>query len=475
MIQLNFKHIFFATVFAILFLIPEPEYSSEYSINESISEGEDLAFNMSPRRRRKPKIRMRLLKTDSAAPGIVYKKYKIGNRKEKLLIHVIEADLSDSNNIMAIMKAENSSYKLEKVHDMIMEYDSTHDYHVVGAVNGSYWKAYHQYPIGPTVVEGEVVELNNHRSWNSAYFDDTTVYIDRFRLFGRITTADGAKYELVSANRRKDTTGLVIYNSFAGDTLPVVTHRSLKKAFESALEDSIYSDITEQEFDTLKFKQYLLDMERDSSDDFTIRKVRMQYLDKPAVNKEIQCVVLSIDTGVVAMPENGCILTLGDDIDSVFIAEPGDTMKLKYYTNIMKDKIFTGALLGTPRMMVNGRSRFEGKQRQGRGRFKYKELSRTGIGISKDHKKLYLITSSHSSKKYGIKGCTLENFAYAMKRLRIYNAINLDGGGSTVMVLNGRNPMSCPYCSRRVSVSVGVARRDSADKNDKETKKPEEK
>ena len=406
-------------------------------------------------------IKVRKIKTDTLAPGIIYRKYKIGNRKEKLLIHLIEADLTDTNNILTVLKAENNVKELEKLHDMIHEYDSTHDYHVVGATNASYWKAYHHYPLGPTIVEGEVVELDRHRSWNSAFFtEDNKIYIDNFILKGVITNARGQKYELAHVNRRTDTTGIVLYNSFSPDTIPIITKKSLEHTFEEALEDSVYSDITENPFDTTEFKQYLLDMRRDSAQDYSYRKVRVEYLDKPMVNKIIHGRVLSIDTGLVAVPENGFVLSIGEDMDSLFTTNVGDTITLKYSTNKMQETVFTGSVSGTPKLMRNGRSKFEGKQRQGRARFKYKELPRSGIGTNKDHNKLYLISASSSSKKYGIKGCTLENFAYAMKRLRIYNAINLDGGGSTVMVTNGRNPMSCATCSRRISVGVGVARKD---------------
>ena len=48
--------------------------------------------------------------------------------------------------------------------------------------------------------------------------------------------------------------------------------------------------------------------------------------------------------------------------------------------------------------------------------------------------------------------------AIIMKSLGCYEAINLDGGGSTVMVIDGKNVMSIlrPDASRRVSVGLGV-------------------
>jgi exopolysaccharide biosynthesis protein len=48
--------------------------------------------------------------------------------------------------------------------------------------------------------------------------------------------------------------------------------------------------------------------------------------------------------------------------------------------------------------------------------------------------------------------------AMIMKSLGCYDAMNLDGGGSSVMVIDGKNVMSTlrPDASRRISVGLGV-------------------
>ncbi len=425
-------------------------------------------------RRRRHKIGMRVVLDDSIAPGIRHKTVKIGNRRLKLLIHTIEIDFSDTNNVFVMLKAKDNSSELEKLHGMINRRDSAHnDYDVIAAVNGSYWRAYHNYPIGPTVIDGEVVEFDNRGSWNSAFVTEhNLIYIDNFKTDAFIKTKNGTRFELEHVNRRNDTTGIVLYNRFVGDTVPYISGRRLKDALEDALDDTLYTDSTEYGFDTTQFKNYLLKNERDSSLEAGMKKVVLKYLNPPAINRETYCQVVKVaDSGAVAVPRNGCVLTIPECLDSSFIAAVGDTLLLKYSTNKMKDTVFTNAVCGTPILMRRGRSRFEGPQAHGRSRFKYKELPRTGIGTNKAHNKLYLVSSIGTHKSSGIKGCTLENFAYAMKRLGIYDSINLDGGGSTVMVLNGRNVLSCPKCSRKVSVGVGAARR--KDKNLDEAYKTE--
>ena len=61
---------------------------------------------------------------------------------------------------------------------------------------------------------------------------------------------------------------------------------------------------------------------------------------------------------------------------------------------------------------------------------------RTGIGISKDSTELYLITVD--GRQESSSGISLKEFANLMLKEGIYQGLNLDGGGSTTMVINGK-------------------------------------
>ena len=61
---------------------------------------------------------------------------------------------------------------------------------------------------------------------------------------------------------------------------------------------------------------------------------------------------------------------------------------------------------------------------------------RTSIGISKDRKTLYLfVVDGRMKDSYYSKGLTLEQLAILMEAVGCYNAINLDGGGSTTLIV----------------------------------------
>lgn len=67
---------------------------------------------------------------------------------------------------------------------------------------------------------------------------------------------------------------------------------------------------------------------------------------------------------------------------------------------------------------------------------------RTGVGISKDNKEIIMLTIDGRSESYP--GVTQEELAEFLIELGAYNAINLDGGGSTEMIVRptGENDLS---------------------------------
>lgn len=84
--------------------------------------------------------------------------------------------------------------------------------------------------------------------------------------------------------------------------------------------------------------------------------------------------------------------------------------------------------------------------------------SRTGIGYSKDGKKVYMITSERSGSNTGL---SLKELQQIMVQLGVHKGVNLDGGGSTTMT---ERPLGSPYVqlahstqeSSQRSVSNGI-------------------
>jgi hypothetical protein len=113
---------------------------------------------------------------------------------------------------------------------------------------------------------------------------------------------------------------------------------------------------------------------------------------------------------------------------------------------------------GWPRLIVHGRSiadsvdRLEGTQPS----FSAVRHPRTGVGFSRDSTRLYLITVD--GRQESSSGMSLVEFARLMLKLGVYEGLNLDGGGSTAMVVNGRlvNHPSDPAGERTVGNALLV-------------------
>ena len=410
-----------------------------------------------------------VVKTDTITEGLIYKHIKIGKRETRHSVRLIECDLTNPNLSPIVLKAKDNNYSTEKIHDMIARYDSialqsdSLNSYVPAAINANFWRAYSLYPIGPTVVDGEIVEKYRYKKWSSIFFDSTgTPYIDAFDI--KITMFfNKDSLEIHRVNRRYDTTKACLYNHFYGEQLPRVLDREISKAYkeelEVALSDTLYQDSTEVDFDSLLFKQQLIETAREENFEFPCLKIVLEYLDSPAINKTTECIVTIIDTGSVEIPKHGCVISLGKMHQDSINLKIGDIVYLKKETNQHSDVVFYNSVCGTPRLVRRGNANHEAYAEGSTGRrFISRRLTRTAVGYNKEKTKLYLVICNSTSKTLSRKGADLSDMAAIMKSLGCYDAINLDGGGSTYMVNNYVNVSfkSNPRRGRKVSVALGV-------------------
>ena len=119
------------------------------------------------------------------------------------------------------------------------------------------------------------------------------------------------------------------------------------------------------------------------------------------------------------------------------------------------------AVGGWPQLVVHGRSVADGVDaREGTfPRFSVTRHPRTGVGFSKDSSALYLITVD--GRQESSSGMSLVEFGDLMLSLGVYEGLNLDGGGSTTMVVEGAivNRPSDPDGERPVGNALLVIQR----------------
>lgn len=396
--------------------------------------------------------------------GVELKKYRFKVDDSYIIANVIEADVTDPDYKTIIMKAGNNTSEVERLHDMVNESDTTSNYLMLGAVNGSFWRAYTNSPMGPTIIDGEIVELKNVRKWNSAFFDENgKLYINGFETQCNIRNKDSLLYVAFYTNRRDDSAGVAIYNSYVGDRIPYISRWNIERMFREAWRDIKYKDKTESEFDSIKLKQELIRVKRLSDFDYSFPKISLRYISRPAMNKEFSAVVTAYQKrGSMSVPDDGIVMTFGIGSNRNIIPKIGDTLYIKYNTGTNSDTVYYNGLCGTPRLVRDGRIIVDSPRENFKSRrFVSGDLRRTAIGTNKDKTKIYLVTTEGTSERAKISGADLKQLAYIMRRIGAYDALNLDGGGSTIMVVNDENIMNsnCPECSRELSVGIGIARR----------------
>lgn len=403
------------------------------------------------------------------ADGINYKQLYVNVNKVTHLVNIIQIDMGNSKVAYEVMKAGNNNTELETLPNLIsnMKVDVSKK-NIVGGINANFWMAGTNYPNGPTIVDGEVVEMQLFRDWSSIFFNESgTPFIGRFFINGEFISKTGNRFSINVTNHRKTENGIVLYNRFGGDVIPYINNKKtqelMMKAMDNSLQETSFDDSTEISGAAAveRYKSELIAAERSANIEYSLQKICVSYLEKPAVNTFIRCRVDSIImSGSVNMPQNGFIISVGVDANTELLPKVGDTISLHYWTNYKETEIFQQAVCGTPRLVRDGVARHEyseenGGYRKRNSRFESHALPRTAIGYDRNNTKLFLVAVNGTSKEKGCVGANLSQLAEIMEHIGCYSAMNLDGGGSTNMLVGEKNVIN-PGASRKLSVGIAA-------------------
>lgn len=394
------------------------------------------------------------------APGVRYTMYR-SNGSRPVVAHVVSMDRTLPGTAVRLIKGEDHGAGLERLGELYRRYESGTDNKLFALVNGNFWRAVRNTMIGPCVIDGEVVEMNRYKKWTSGFLDvRSQLTIDTFAITGSVAFA-GRSYAVSTVNRREDD-GVVVYNSYGGDRIPHVNAKEIEKAFYEAVKDSVFAerDSTELELTKEVLRGEVARAQREASTEYPMVKIRVRYLRLPSINTQIPCAILGIDSGTVAMPLRGAVISMPR---SMFLsgAAPriGDTLMLTYKTNVHSNVRFMNAVSGTPRLVRDGTAKHEAQLEGSTGkRFISHNLARTALGTDRSGNRIMIVTIQADDPGRGTSGATLQQTAKVMALLGCYQAMNLDGGGSTGMVVendhvffDGEDPLT-----RRVGLGIGV-------------------
>lgn len=154
--------------------------------------------------------------------------------------------------------------------------------------------------------------------------------------------------------------------------------------------------------------------------------------------------------GPAPSPGSGVVLSMHRFTplaDSVRLLPAGTKVRLRWSLGLMD---VADAIGGNPRLLKNGAS----VVRRGTGHL-YEHNPRTGVGFTPKGRLLMVVVDGRSERSVGM---TLQGFAGLFSRLGATQALNLDGGGSSTMVVRGKvvNRPSDSSGERRVNSALLV-------------------
>lgn len=132
----------------------------------------------------------------------------------------------------------------------------------------------------------------------------------------------------------------------------------------------------------------------------------------------------------------------------------GDKVELVQELNVPQAQLAPIVVGGGPLILENGNVHVRSREEQIPNDIAKGRAPRTAVGLKKDGTVLVLVFDGRSSDS---KGLTLDELATYFLRLGARDAVNFDGGGSSIMVINGEvvNKPSDGR-ERRVSMALGL-------------------
>lgn len=409
------------------------------------------------------------LEDEEIMPGVRYKHYIISTGS-KHSIHVLEVDRTKPDIAVALWKAQNLTSGLESLQAIANRVDSGKTGALQGMVNANFWRSYYNTPIGPAVVNGEVLEMGQYKGWSSCFFDrQNRMYIERFSITATLRTRE-TSFPVESVNSRSNPNGVVLYNRYAGKEIPVPTMVAVESIEQGTMgtktkNDAAFALPTDEKPSQSQIQKTLDMQHRIYAAERPMYKATLLYASPPIINEEVVCRVVEIDTGAVAMPQNGVVVSFGRNIDESELPRPGDKVTLMFKTNAYSSVPFVHAVSGTPRLVRSGIAKQEATQESTTGRnFITQKLSRTAIGTNSSGTTLYFVTADATDPEAGTTGMSLQELAEGMKQIGAYHAVNLDGGASASMVVRGSVNASIGS-NRPISVALGIIQQDQSERN----------
>lgn len=349
-----------------------------------------------------------------AGQGFIH--YSISNPAGPFFIQILEIDLTIPGNKLTTALAKDKLGDGFERTSALSSRKSISGNVVVGAVNGDFYGI--SAPNNPygflansQIINSEYVFGRSHIRSSFGVIDDTKPVVQVIDFTGTATSASQITRSITGFNSQRGTDALILFNKYFGST-------------------------------TLT-NQYGTEVE-------------LQPVDSFVTNSNLRFVVLTKHDGVGSMPiQPGKYILSGHGVSKSFLDQSvfvDDTITLFIGTSPDLGNV-TALIGGGPRLIIDGSKppTFVGFEGFGSD-FVNTRHPRTAAGYNEDSTKAFFVVVDGRQAGLSV-GMSLNELADLMLSMGAYNAVNLDGGGSSTMVVHNQvvNSPSDPGGERSVA------------------------
>jgi hypothetical protein len=317
------------------------------------------------------------------APGVVHQSWQWNTYYGNINLEVLQCDLNDPDLDLRLVAGAGEYTKRATVSSMANRTNA------VAMINGDFFNmALQGAPIGPSIVDGRLESSPAviQGLYSLGIDNANTAWIEEMTYDGKLTAADGTSFPIDGLNKtyywhdpsgaESHTDTIQLYNDFWG---------SASRGHQDNTEVLVASDGTVEQIS-------------DSSFPFEV-------------------------------PDGKYILQVNGSGEDFVRAHCPIGSKVNIQSSVSPDRNWKFLVGGHALLCDNGREIDYSKDISALGGIR----ARTAAAISQDGKKLWFVCAE--GRTWNSSGIMLSSLGYFMQDLGAWRAVNLDGGGSTTMVL----------------------------------------
>jgi hypothetical protein len=355
------------------------------------------------------------------APG--FKHYSISNSTVPWYIQILEVDLTVPGNKLATALANDRLGNGFEKTSALSKRKSVSGNVVIGAINGDFYGI--SAPTNPygflsnsQIINSEYVFGRTHIRSSFGAINHKNPVVQVIDFFSTITASNSQSKIVSGCNSQRVTDALILYNKYFGPS-------TLTNAFGTEIE--------------------------------------LIPIDSFVINSNTRCIVNQKVSNVGNMTIlSGRYILSGHGANKTFLDQNfnvGDTVILKIGTSPTIGNITT-LIGGGPRLLINGvkPQTFVGFEGFGSD-FVNTRHPRSAVGFNHDSTKVFFVVVDGRQSNLSV-GMTLDELANLMLSIGAFNAVNLDGGGSSTLVVHNEvvNSPSDPSGERSVANALFAIR-----------------